>query len=476
MLPKSLLKELRELLGNERVSVGPETLERFAWDALRPGRAMPRSIVLNSRPDVVATPLSTKDVAAVLALAHREGIPVVPYGGGTGVMGAALSLKGGILLNLQAMNKIVRIEVEDETAVVQPGVLLEVLNAALEEQGLMLGHDPWSLPIATVGGAISTNGVGYLAGKYGPMGDQVLGLEIVLPDGSVVCTRTVPKVAGVNLVPLFVGAEGTLGVITQVTLRAFPLPEERRLWAIRFAGFPAGFRALQEMRKAGLRPSLVDYAEEDFPPPSEAKERWQEIEMPSTLYLGMEGCSEEVEASAARTLRICRRHGGEVLEDSEATSFWEHRHDSALRWQDRARRGAAGWSSAPSPWSRMEYLHVALPVSRVLEYRRQCLRLFAEADTFVRECSLWGRPELFSILVSLPEGADQGEMDTMVDAVETALALAQDVGGSMEYCHGVGVRLAHLMQRELGSEAILWRRIKQALDPHGIMNPGKLPI
>ena len=384
-------------------------------------------------------------------------------------MGAAATSEGCIVLNLQKMKGIIGISKEDMSMRLQAGVLLEDAAEALAETGLLLGHDPWSRPIATVGGAISTNGVGYTAAKYGPMGEQVLGLEAVLPEGEVVHTKGVPKSsAGPSLNHLFIGSEGTFGVITEATLRAFPRPEKRILRAMLFPDFESGFHAVAEFYAQGVRPAMVDYGEELWARGSSSAGE-------ATLYLAFEGFRQDVEAHVMKATEICRRFDAHDGDAEEVHRFWETRHASGERYRkemleshspDSAGRRRAGY--------RMDYLHVALPVSRVLEYRRRCQSILDRHRVVVREWSLWARPEFFSFLIF--EEEDRGEETSLAmgEAVDEVLTLAQEMDGAMEYCHGVGIKLAHLMEKEMGTGMDVLRTMKRALDPHNIMNPGKL--
>ena len=186
----------------------------------------------------------------------------------------------------------------------QAGVILEDAAVALKGAGLVLGHDPWSRPIATVGGAISTDGVGYTVAKYGSMGEQVLGLEAVLADGEVIRTRGVPKPShGPSLNHLFIGSEGTLGVITEATVRGFSRPERRALRTVEFPDFDSGFTAVSQLYAEGVRPTMVDYGEE---PPSRETTESGEV----TLYLAFEGFADDVDTQDARAMDVCRRSGG----------------------------------------------------------------------------------------------------------------------------------------------------------------------
>lgn len=461
-----LVSSLEQLLGKNRVLTDGAALEDHAGDALDPFRAFDAAPRLRARPAAVALPTTTQEVSALVRWAAERRVPLVPCGGGTGVMGAATAVDGCVVVDMTRMARILSVSAEDRLAEAEPGVVLGDLDAAMGGHGLMLGHDPWSQPIATVGGAISTGSVGYLAARYGPMGAQVVGIEAVLPSGEVVTTRPVPKAAGIALHHLFIGAEGTLGIITRAWVRAFPRPEARRILALRFPDFEAGFKSVEGVYAAGLRPSVIDMAEE----PEQGESAAPETE----LYLGFEGPAEVVQAETKLALGVCGRSGAEDMGAEAANGFWASRHAVAERYMEA--RKSFGRRRARPPYA-MDYLHVALPASRVLAYRHRCQEILAGYPVFVREWSLWAWPELFSLLMvnrdDTPPEAARPEMGRAADRI---LALAQDMGGSMEYCHGVGLKLAHLWHRELGSQAALFRSIKRALDPVGIMNPGRLPV
>ena len=469
-MDSSLVADLKRLLQADRVSVDPEELERHAGDALGRYRAFRAVEAMEATPQAVVRPRSAEEVASVAGYASERGVPLVPYGGGSGVMGGVIPVRGGIVLDLKGFNRIHQIDREARTATVGAGVILEDLSKALEPQGLILGHDPWSVPVASVGGAVSTNGVGYLAGKYGPMGDQVLGLEVGLATGELLHSRGVPTVSGPPLKSLFIGAEGTLGIITEVTLQVYPTPEVRSLYAYRFPRFEDGFQAVQEMHALGLRPSLVDMDEEFHL--GDGRERGP---VQTVLHLGFEGPREEVEGQVVRGLAICRSNGGEDMGAEEAEKFWRERHRSGERYKREVQAAPARARQRRRPW-RMDYLHVALPASKVLEYRRRCREFLAEQEIPVPEWSIWGRPEFFSFLIADPAAGEDVTSQRMGQVVDQVLAMAQDLGGSMEYCHGVGLKLSHLMERELGPGLAVLRRLKKALDPAGILNPGKLGL
>jgi alkyldihydroxyacetonephosphate synthase len=462
-LPDSLIESLTQVLGEENVLTDPYDLDRYSGDALSPTRAFGAEDAFDRLADVVARPGSTDDVSAILKLANASGTPVIPYGAGTGVMGATVPALGGIVLDLQRMNKILVINPTDMTAEVEASVILEDLENALAVQGLMPGHDPYSVPIATVAGTISTNGVGYRAGAYGPMGDQVVALEAVLADGRVMSTRAVPnQSSGPSLKHLFIGSEGVFGVITKATIRVFRLPEAQAFSAVAFDTFDQGFNAAAEMFALGVRPTLVDLTEEDDG---------------ITFHLLFEGFKEGVEATEKRALEVCTQFGGRLLGPEPTKAYWEDRRQSAENYKD-----SALGKPRSVRWSRwrgrrgFDYLHLGLPISKVLEYRKQCDKIMARSGVRAIEYAIWSRPELFSMLIVPKSGTSEASRKRLGETAEQLLKLAQDMGGIMEYCHGVGVKLDHLLAREMGVGQDVVRALKLALDPNNIMNPGKLGL
>ena len=457
-----LTDSLACVVGSHNVLSSPLDLDRYSTDALTPSRAFGAASLLNKTADVVVVPQTAQHVIDIVRLASQIGIPIVPYGGGTGVMGAALPVKGGIVVDLKGLNRILEINPEDRSVTVESGVILEDLGESLEEYGLMVGHDPWSVPIATIGGTISTNGVGYLAAAHGPMGEQVLGLEAVLPSGELLTTPAVPKYsAGPNLNHLLIGAEGVFGIITKATLRVPRIPERRSFITFEFPSFDEGFHAVVELFSLGVRPALVDLTEV----PDKAV----------TLYLMYQGYAESVAADMERCCQVCSSFEGIDIGPEETEDYWNERYDIALSYKQDVQPLPRKERWQLRRWG-FDYLHMALPASKVLEYRRRSVELLKGYGVYVREFAIWGRPELFSMMVAPESSSGKATGEGLAEAVDQVLCLAQDMGGAMEYCHGTGVKLAHLLAREWGVGMDVVRAMKKALDPTNIMNPGKLGL
>lgn len=461
-LRKTLIGSLAEIVGTEHVLTDPARLDEFSWDALSEGRLHPAKKPDIALPLCVVLPGSTAEVRRIVLLADKEKTPIIPYGGGSGLMGGALSVRPAIVLDLRRMNRILEVDAEARLARVQAGCVLEAVEKRLNEEGYILGHDPWTLPVATIGGAISTNSMGYRGGKYGSMGDQVLGLEAVLANGEVLTTRAVPKSsAGINLNSLFIGGEGCFGVVTEATIKIFPVPEKRALAAISFISFEQGYGAIQQIFARGLQPAMVDFGDSE-----------DKFDGVAVLYLAFEGIAAIVEAEEKIALSICDRGGGARLPVEQAAEFWRERHSIARRFmENRRQRRERGRDGVYRDW-----IHVALPASKVLPFRKAAMEIVAKRGVRLQESGLWVRPELFSMPLRIEDdGTNQAQL-ALEETVEELLRLVQKMGGSMEYTHGVGVKLAPLMAEEHGYGLEVMRKIKKVLDPNNVLNPGKMGL
>ena len=464
-------KALTEAVGPARVLTGERIPPRYRMDALRPSRGSPLSD-RGEAPAAVVLPITTTEVSAVLRIAGRLLRPVVAWGGGTGLMGGARPRSDAIVLDLRRMRRVRAVDRGSCTATAEAGIILEDLDRRLRRHGLLLGHDPWSRPRATLGGAIGTNGLGYSGYLRGSMGDQVLGLEAVLADGAVLRTRAVPRsTTGLDLKRLFIGTEGTLGIVTAATIRAFPLPEREEIHAFRVPGFAKGFEALCRIYDDGLTPFVMNF-EETFRVPGGP---WRTEAGPPELVLGFCGPRPLVVASWRVARGRLRAAGATPLPDRVAAEYWRTRHDIIYR-MDEVAPGVTGADVFLKDVV-FDYAHVALPRSKVLGFRRPALAAVRRHGVHPLGFGLWTQPELVSLEMARPIRGDRRRAKAAVAAaIDDVLRRAQSLGGSMEYVHGVGVALAHLIREELGPGLDVFRSVKEALDPPGRLNPGKLGL
>ena len=458
----NILAKLSTWIDPVRISTDAVQLDELSWDALSEGRIHPHHHPQLQSPVCVVRPQSTDEVRRIVQFANAEKISIVPFGGGSGLMGGALSIRPGMVVDLRAMNRILEIDVEARAARVQSGVVLESFDEKLHDAGFILGHDPWTVPVATVGGAISTNSVGYRAGIYGSMGEQVLGLEAVMPSGEILRTRAVSKhSAGLDLNALLIGAEGCFGIITEATVRIFPRPETRLFSGYLFSSFEQGYAAIQQMFQRRLRPAMLDYGDdEDRHDPG------------ALLYLVFEGNEAIVATEEKQTATICAEHGGKPLSRREPEEFWRGRHEIARRFMsNRRQRRERARDGVYRDW-----IHVALPASKVLAFKRAAQEVIKQRNVRLQESGLWVQPELFSMRLGADDDDTPNAQLALEETIEELLRLVQQIGGSMEYTHGVGVKLAPLMAEEHGYGLEVMQQIKRALDPNNIMNPGKMGL
>jgi D-lactate dehydrogenase (cytochrome) len=438
---------LRLVPDESRVSEVESVLEQHAGDL---------SYHEPHRPDVVVFAESTEEVSAVLAFANEAGVPVVAFGAGTSLEGHVIPLHGGISLDLTRMNAVLAVRPDDLTATVQAGATRSQLEAAAGPHGLWFPVDPGA--DATLGGMAATNASGTTTVRYGGMRAHVLALEVVLADGRVVRTgtRAVKTSAGYNLTELFVGSEGTLGVITELTLRLHPIPDRIVVARAAFPTVEAACRAAASIIGAGV---LVTRCELLDAMTIAALNAFTGTEFPLSPYLFIElsGDVDEVR---------------ELTEDEGASAFESDTDPAARSRMWNARHNALHASLALAPGSKAMTTDVAVPLSELaaaIEHARGAL------DASGLRGGIVGHVGDGNFHVAFLLDPSDTESTASADALNAAVvedALAR--GGTCTGEHGIGFgKLAYLVQ-EHGDLVPLYRGIKQLFDPAGILNPGKV--
>src|SRR5215203_5742538 len=305
---------LAAAVGADAITTAPEELDAYTADTYWPALAAAAAGTPLARPEIVVRPRSEEDVAAVIATADAHRTPVVAWGGGSGTQGGSLPVRGGIVLDLRSLDSVLEIDETSMTVTAQAGVNGRRLEAELNERGLMLPHYPASVEWATVGGYIAARGSGVLSTRYGKIEDLLLTLRVATPATGLIQTVQVPRHAvGPELTQLFVGSEGTLGVITSATLQLVPLPPERRFAAVAFPSVAAGVDAIRRALQAGHRPSVVRMYDEVATRLTFAPVVAEELSGVYTV-LAFEGDPEAVDVEERRTLELVREAGGELLD------------------------------------------------------------------------------------------------------------------------------------------------------------------
>jgi D-lactate dehydrogenase (cytochrome) len=415
-------------------------------------------------PDVVCFPESTTEVSEILKISQRHGVPVIPFGAGTSIEGQVNAIHGGIAIDLSRMNQVTRISAEDLDATVEAGITRSQLNRKANGLGLMFSVDPGA--DASLGGMASTRASGTTSVRYGTMRENVLGLTVVLADGRVIRTgsRARKSSAGYDLTHLFLGAEGTLGVITELTLKLHPLPEAVSAAVCAFDTLKGAIQTVIEIIQLGVPAARMELMDEKA---IEAVNRRSgtTYSVAPTIFFEFHAASERHasdHASMAQTL--AGEHGGRAfqwatrLEDRE--KLWQARHE-AYYASLALRPGAKGWTT-----------DVCVPVSRLAECILQARQDHANAPFPVTLVGHAGDGNFHLIYVLDPSSAEEFAAAEGLSGqlVDHALAM----GGTCTGEHGIGTGKLGYMAAEHGAALDVMRSIKRALDPENRMNPGKM--
>jgi len=414
-------------------------------------------------PDIVVFPQSTAEVATIVAICGEHGAPIVPWGAGTSLEGNAAAVRGGVCIDFAQMNRVLAINAEDLDCRVQPGITRKRLNADLRDTGLFFPIDPGA--DASIGGMTSTRGSGTMAVRYGTMRDNVMALAVVLADGRVVRTsrRARKSAAGYDLTRLFVGAEGTLGVITEVTLRLHPVPEAISAVVCPFGAFDGAVATAIAVIQSGIPVARIELLDEVMIRGVNSYAKLGIVEAP-TLFLEFHGTPAAVAEQAEAVRGIAQEHG--------ALGY-----DSATRTEDRnrlwtARDNTLYAGTGLRPGSKALITDVCVPVSRLAECLVATKRDIAASGLIAPIVGHVGDGNFHTLILVDPAAPD--EIARAQALHERMVARALDLDGTSTGEHGIGTGKIAFLERELGGAVDVMRTIKRALDPNGLMNPGKI--
>jgi glycolate oxidase len=460
-----MIDELRAALPEGAVLTDPDLLRGYQRDEA--------DLCPFGMPAAVVRPRGTDEVVTTIMIAARHGTPVIPQGARTGLAGAANALDGAIVLSLTGMNRILSIDPVNRIAVVQPGVVNAALSAAAGEHGLCYPPDPGSWESSTIGGNVATNAGGMCCVKYGVTTEYVLGLEVVLASGEVLRTgRRTPKgVAGYDLTSLFVGSEGTLGVITEITVALRPAAEPALTLVAIFPTTTAAGAAVSGIAAAGLTPSLLELLDQVHLRAIEAYRPMGLRTDAQALLLASADTGERAAADLERIAAVCTAAGADEVfaatDAEEAAALLQARRLAHPAME----RFAASIYPDGNPGMIID--DIAVPRSRLAEMLDGVARIAAEHDVPVAVVGHAGDGNLHPNIVvdrADPSSVERGRL--VFDAI---LALGLDLGGTCTGEHGVGLLKREWLAREIGPVGLrVHAAIKAALDPRNLLNPGKI--
>lgn len=453
MLNPSLIKELRRIVGPGHVFTSPEDLIVYSYDATR----------MESMPKAVVRPATAREISEIVLLANREGFPVVPRGAGSGMSGGSVPVKGGVIISLERMNKIISIKEDDMIAEVEPGVVTGEFQRKVEAKGLFYPPDPGSRDFCTIGGNIAECAGGLRAVKYGVTRDYVLGMEVVIPTGDIAFTgsRTMKSVAGYDLTRLIIGSEGTLGIMTMAVLKLLPLPESVGTLGAFFpdvAGAASAAATIISMRMLPRALEIMDgYA-------LRAVEGYLKKNVSggagAMLVIEVDGPAVVVEQDMARIERILRKAGSSAVltatEAAERENIWK------------ARRAISPALYAMKPNKINE--DIVVPRSKVSAILSRIDEIGRRRGLLIVNFGHVGDGNIHTNIM-----IEEDERSNAEAAVREIFEAVLSMNGSISGEHGIGISKAAYLPMEVGPAALdAMKNIKKALDPNNVMNPGKI--
>ena len=456
MISDAVTKELKQIVGPKNVFTTPEDLVAYSFDGT----------FAEHRPDIVVQPATTEEVSRVMALADREEISVVPRGMASGLAGAAVPFGGGLALSMIRMNQLIEIDRANMTATAGPGIVSADLQAEVEKLGLFYPPDPASVRQSTLGGNVACNAGGPRCLKYGITGAYVLGLTVVLADGRVIKTggKAIKNVTGYNMTQLFVGSEGTLGVITEIVVKLIRKPQHVRTALAIFDRLDDASRTVNAVLESGIVPATLELMDETaIACIEEAMGLGLPLDKEAILIIECDGNEEgAVLREIDRVAEICGEVGAEVQvarDETERENLWF------------ARRSVSPSLARKAPYKLGE--DISVPRSQIPAAVQRIKETSRKYDLPIVVYGHAGDGNLHPTVLF-----DMRDKDQWRRAKEVAgeiFATAIELGGTLSGEHGVGVLKRAYLESALGSDSVeIQERIKQALDPKGILCPGKI--
>lgn len=451
------IQTLEEIVGVDWVLTSPEDLICYAYDGT-PG--------FYHVPEAVVIPLNAKQVSKVLMVANKDNIPVYTRGSGTNLSAGTVPMKGGIVLLMTRMNKIIEVDAANLVAVAGPGVIVSDLNCEVGKFGLLYPPDPGTVTTATLGGTVAENSGGLRGLKYGVSKHYIMGLEVVLADGSIIKTggKNVKDVAGYDLTKLFTGSEGTLGVITEIIVKLVPPPEAKKSMMAVFDDLDNAGEAIARIIAAKIIPATLEIMDKTT---IQTVEDYAKIGLPTNaeavLLIEVDGITPVVKQEVEAVLKILKDvHATEICvpkDEAERVQIWT------------ARRAALPALAKLRPTTFVE--DATVPRSQIPEMLRSISKVADKYDLIIGTFGHAGDGNLHPTIVC--DIRDQSEMERVYSAMDEIFGVAITLGGTLSGEHGIGLGKLKYMKDQFGEAGLIaMQNIKKALDPNLILNPGKL--
>ena len=451
-------KELIDIVGEKNYTDGLIDLVSYSYDASE----------YHHRPDCGVWPESAEQISEIMKLANRENLAVIPRGGATGLTGMAVPVRGGIILDLNHMNKILNISIEDRFAVVQPGVVYADLEKALNQYAFFFPPDPASGKVSTLGGNVATNAGGVKGAKYGTTRDYVLGLQVVIPDGRMMRTgsKTMKSASGYDLTKLFVGSEGTLGVVTEITLKINPKTTAASTALATFNDLEDAGQAVSQIMYSGIIPSVLEILGRETIRAINQNTELNLPEVDAILLAETDGYTEEeTEFQMQKVIDVFKKNNaGETKQAKsagEAEDLWT------------ARKSAYAVLARIGTHNVLE--DVTVPMAKIADLLKGIKAISEKHNIMIATYGHAGDGNLHPQFVF--DGYDPEQVKHKEKASEELFQLTISLGGTLTGEHGIGIQKAPFMSLEHDSVAMdVMRSIKKMLDPNNILNPGKMAL
>lgn len=456
-MDSAVLSQFRSIVGDDQVLDSAEDLSVYAYDGTATLRVAPACVLL---------PETAQQVAAILTVAHSQRLAVITRGSGTGLAGGAVPVEGGIVLCLVRMDRIIEVDEANLAMVVEPGVITQRVADAAAAAGLFYPPDPGSIKISTIGGNVANNSGGLRGLKYGVTRDYVMALQVVLADGQILNTGTkcVKDVAGFTLKDLFIGSEGTLGVITSITLKLIPPPAAKQTMIAHFESMTDAARTVSEIIRHKIIPCTLEFLDRVT---IGCVEEYVAIGLPldveALLLMEVDGHPAEVAEQAAEIERLAGEHGAREVRRA-------HSEEEATRLAS-ARRTAFSALARLAPTVVLE--DVTVPRSELARMVAHIAQVSERYGVRIGTFGHMGDGNLHPTF--LTDERDAREMGRVEQAMREVFEFAVELGGTITGEHGVGLAKKPFLPAAIGPVAMdITRRLKADFDPEGILNPGKI--